>query len=381
LDCICLFEFGAKPLMELDDIKSFLPCQDEVWENQENSFGGMNATKLTLLDAMELMYMEKKLPPHLSEFSTALLVNAIYRHTHTILRRERNPLSFWTPSAIPQQVVSSDRSDDYGWFPANPTTHKWRNSACDSLDILHWPANSKVAQLSGTEHHIILHLHLARLIILTPTECIRTLATSLVMAYRASINLGTSKAANFTNHEILQWTIRDQCKARLSIVHCGALYWHVRRYSRNSILEPYAIYIATLVLWAFCTSMQLPEVLDNISQDTETDPEPQFLHLDRPVDDELVQTFVRAGHKMSAHMSRIGNILTASAPAKILREGISLLEGGSRVVKPGEANSTSEHGRIAGHTDNHTWGIEESYVVLLRDLLLATTDSVECSEP
>jgi hypothetical protein len=368
--------------MELNDIKCSLPSQDDVWENQEREFTDRSkATALTLVDAMELMYMEKKLPPHLSEFSTALLINAIYRHTHTILRRGRDPLNSWSPSAIPQQVVSDESSDDHDWFPMNPTTLKWRNSACDSLDILHWPANSKVAQLSGTEHHIILHLHLARLIILTPTECIRTLATSLVMTYRASRNLGTSQPSRLTNHQILQWTIRDQCKARLSIVHCGALYWHVRRYSRNSILEPYAIYIATLVLWAFCTSMQLPEVFDTISQDTMTDPEPQFLHLDRPLDDELVQTFVRAGHKMSAHMSRIGNILTPSAPAKILQEGISLLEGGSRVAVPGEVNSASKHSRSAGHTGNHTWGIEESYVVLLRDLLLSTSDSVERSEP
>lgn len=359
--------------MELCDIKSFLPSTDDVWENPELvPSANMNVTRMTLVDAMQLMYMEKKFPPHLDEFSTTLLVNAIYRHTHTVLRGERNPLTSWTPSAIPQRVIVNGSSDDRGWFLTNPTTLKWRNSACDCLDILHWQANSKVAQLLGSEHPIILHLHLARIIILTPAECIRTLATTLVMTYRNSRNLGNNKTSSFINHQILQWVIRDRCKARLSIIHCGALYWHIRRYSRNSILEPYAIYMATLVLWAFCISMQLPEVIDAIPQDTETDPEPQFLHLDRPLDDELVQTFVRVGHKMSAHMSRIGNILSSGAPTKILKEGISLLEGGSRLTPSGEANSTFTHGSCADHTGNYTWGIEESYAVLLRDLVLAT---------
>lgn len=57
------------------------------------------------------------------------------------------------------------------------TLSKWRNSACDCLDLLHWSANSKAALLSGLESHTILHLHLSRLILLTPTAHIQTFAS------------------------------------------------------------------------------------------------------------------------------------------------------------------------------------------------------------
>jgi hypothetical protein len=360
--------------MDLDDIKCLLPSQDDLWDSPELELSVKTSTpSLTLLDALELMYMEKKLPPHLGEFSTAILVNAIYRHTHNVLRGERYPLNSWAPSAVAQRVVNDESLEDHrGWFPTSSTTLKWRNSACDCLDILHWPANSKVARLSGSEHHIILHLHLARLIILTPTECIRTLSATMVTTYRTSTNTGTSNASAAARHQILQWAIRDRCKARLSIIHCGALYWHIRRYSRNSIIEPYAIYMATLVLWAFCGSMQLPDVVEAISQDSGTDPEPHFLHLDRPIDDELVQTFVRVGHKMSAYMSRVGNILEPGAPAKILEEGIFLLVDRSRATTSNGSNA--DFTRRSNNGD-YTWGIEESYVALLRDLLLATSEA------
>jgi hypothetical protein len=145
--------------MDLDDIKCLLPSQDELWDSPElEPSVKISTPSLTLLDALELMYMEKKLPPHLGEFSTAILVNAIYRHTHNVLRGERYPLNSWAPSAVAQRVVNDESLEDHrGWFPTSSTTLKWRNSACDCLDILHWPANSKVARLSGSEHHIILH--------------------------------------------------------------------------------------------------------------------------------------------------------------------------------------------------------------------------------
>lgn len=232
-------------------------------------------------------------------------------------------------------------------------------------DVLHWPANSKVAQLSGSEHHTILHLHLARLIILTPTTQIQVLATGANGSSSSSLQDSSKYAA--ARQTVLQWVLRDRYKARLSIVHCGALFWHVRRYSCDSVLEPYAIYMATLVLWAFCVSVELSEGVEASAREAEEEPEPSFLHLDRPLDDELVQTYVRLGHKMSAFISGVGNIQSRGAPPKIIREGISLLSRDAH-SKP------EEHGvLLSRETPCYTWGIEKSFVESLRALLHLTT--------
>lgn len=117
--------------MDLDDIKCFLPSQDDFWDGTEHQTSiKINATGLTLLGALELMYMEKKLPPNIGEFGTSILVNSIYRHTRNVLRRESYPLSSWTPSAVAQRVANDEMGEDHrGWFPTNSTTLKWRNSA------------------------------------------------------------------------------------------------------------------------------------------------------------------------------------------------------------------------------------------------------------
>jgi hypothetical protein len=361
--------------MRLDDIKSLLPSHDELWEDPESALESkMSFSCVTLLHAMELVYMEKLLPPHLGEFSSALLVNAIYRNTQNIVSKDHSQLNSWTPSAEAQRRTGDNsRSFQPSWLPTDPTTIKWRNSACDCLDVLHWPANSKVARLSGSEHHTILHLHLARLIILTPTEHIQALASTTVSEHRNPISSETMLRQCSAYHQILDWVVRDRCKARLSIIHCGALYWHIRRHSRDSILEPYGTFIATLVLWAFCMAMQLPEVVNAVSHDCDREPEPRFLHLDRPLDDELVQTFVCMGHKMSAHISHVGNILDQGAPLKVLQEGISLLTRGSIVTLSSEGPTPPLHAVGTLPSLNLTWDIEESYVETLRNLLSATS--------
>lgn len=61
-------------------------------------------------------------------------------------------------------------------------------------------------------------------------------------------------------------------------------------------------------------SIELSEGVEASAQEREEEPEPSFLHLDRPLDDELVQIFVRLGHKMSAYMSKVGNMRGRGAP-------------------------------------------------------------------
>jgi hypothetical protein len=120
--------------------------------------------------------------------------------------------------------------------------------------------------------------------------------------------------------------------------------------------------------------MQLPEVIDAVAQDGDDDPEPRFLHLDRPIDDELVQTFVRAGHKMTAYMSQIGNVLDKGAPIKILREGASLLAKTVRIIDPRDPGAGSQRASAVHGETNYMWGIEHSYSAFLQDLVLASTD-------
>jgi len=357
-----------------------------------------------------VLYMEKRLPPNLSEFSTLLLIQAVYRKSREAINQNATQLSSWTPSAKVQPWTRSIAAEE-SWPPSTPVLSNWRNSASDCLDVLHWCANGKAAHAAGWEHPTILHLHLARLILLTPVRHIQTLADAPSAATWAGG--GDSNECARARSHVLQWAIRDQFKARLSLVHAGALFWHVRRFSVNSFPEPFAIYIATLVVWAYSVTAQfvssqdeasrVPRVLDvaarssvdgdplqdvsrdaaqevpgaSLPEDTEPCPEPSFVNLDRPLDDELVQTYVRLGYKMTASLLRVGNICDADAPVKILFEGIRLLVGESGVAgqaTQGSADVAHEKEPACGSDEEapETWGIERSYVKSLRSLAEAT---------
>jgi hypothetical protein len=358
LDSIFVYALQEKPLMRLEDANTILPSHEESFENVDVMRTGKRLPcNLTMSAALEMMYFEKKLPTDLGELSHVILINAIYRHTKDVLEREQTRLNTWTPTALKQQRPDA-RHCQNTYFPNTTIASQWRNSACDCLDLLHWLANGKVARSAGFEHHTVLHLHLARIIVLTPIKLIQSYATQTANA-RHSSELREDQAPNTIRFQLLHWVIRDQCKTRLSIIHCSALYWHVRRYSCDSILEPYAIYIATLVLWAYSSCLNLPEVVGATNTSSEQDVDPSFLHLDRPIDDELVQAFVREGNKMAAYISKVGDIRNRSAPAKILKEGTALLAGSSQLLS-GELEQVDE---IC-----YTWGIERSYVKFLRQL-------------
>ncbi|OAG05946.1 uncharacterized protein CC84DRAFT_1119501, partial [Paraphaeosphaeria sporulosa] len=358
LDSIFVYTLQEKPLMRLEDAKTILPSHEESYEDVDILRTGKRLPcNMTMPAALETIYIEKTLPTDLGEFSHVLLINAIYRHTKEILEREQNRLNTWTPTAL-KQHNPDNRPSQMSYPPTTPTAAQWRNSACDCLDVLHWVANSKVARSAGFEHHTILHLHLARITILTPIKSIQSYATHTKSLHDPP-ETRDNQALYTARFELLHWVIRDQCKARLSIIHCSALYWHVRRYSCDSISEPYAIYIATLVLWAYSSCLNLPEVVATTIASSGQDVEPSFLHLDRPIDDELVQAFVREGNKMAAYISKIGDIRNHSAPAKILKEGIALLAGSSQ---------PSPEGMEQSDEICYTWGIERSYVGFLRQL-------------
>lgn len=65
---------------------------------------------------------------------------------------------------------------------------------------------------------------------------------------------------------------------------------------------------------------------DNVATD-QSDAEPSLIYLDRPLDDELVQMYIRVGNKVSAKLKRVGDISGDGAPVKILKQGFHLLTG------------------------------------------------------
>lgn len=181
---------------------------------------------------------------------------------------------------------------------------------------------------------------------------------------------------------MLRWAIDDQYKARLAVIHSGALFWHVRRHSTDSFLEPFGVFLATLVLWAYSTSVQFanrqtqpgaqatagntgappsasPLSPEPMAADTEEDSEPPFFHIDRPCDDETVQSYVRLGQRMTGHLSRVGDICREGAPKKILGQGREILERRRKGGTGGEG----------GDGGGFVWGIAGSYFETLGRLI------------
>jgi hypothetical protein len=356
----------------------------------------------SLCSAVEALYMEKKILPHVGELGRILIIHALYQRTWDVSNYHRSILSTWNPTAKIESVASvASRTET--WLPSVPMVSRWRNIACDALDILHWSANSSIAQAAGLEHPTIIHLHLARLILLTPVIQIQELAACITQSSpekprSASIN---RKKETEARNEILRWVVQDQYKARLAIIHAGTIFWNARRYSYDSPIEPFAVYLASLVVWAYGSSSRMVAQRKEIGQQmlppigggtsdqenansnpsftiasviqrnehrgssvgpdtrqrsSSPEPEPSFLHLDRPCDDELVQLFVRVGHKMTGYMIRVGDICASSAAPKVLREGSRILQGEER--ESGES----------GDGSLPTWGLAETFKERLESL-------------
>ncbi|KAH6855849.1 hypothetical protein B0I37DRAFT_64372 [Chaetomium sp. MPI-CAGE-AT-0009] len=405
LDFMAAYQYSAPPLMQLVDAKGHLPCPDHAWEAPSlDRIQSDGKCSVYLLDAVEMLYIEKRLPPYLTEFGAILLIHGILRRTREAITQTQTQLCSWIPTANVQQRAGQRSRNAESWPPATPLLSRWRNSACDCLDILHWRANAKAAGSAGWEHPTILHLHVSRLVLLTPTGPLHTLA---VLAGDATCTSNPQYVE--ARAVVLRWAIHDCFKARLSVVHAGAVFWHVRRYSSGMFLEPFAVYMSTLVLWAYSISAQSAKHRDqrhnqrsaentstasisgNIAYGTggpspivEVTPasaaeedetvEPSFIHLDRPCDDEVVQTYIRKGTQISADMARVGNITDDGAAAKILQEGLRLLSAGTKLpptVAPAEqVASRSREGSNATITPGQ-WGAEQSFAGVLESLIRA----------
>ncbi|KUL89489.1 hypothetical protein ZTR_04382 [Talaromyces verruculosus] len=317
LDSVVLYEFNHLPLLQIGDVKIPLPCREEVWHC---GTADMITNEKYRTDALEILYLEKKMPPNLGDLATNMLILGICRRTREATIQSQTKLTTWSPTAK-QQHHSHRGTQVESWPPALPSVSKWRNSACDCLDILHWEANATVAHTRGWENPTIFHLHLARLLILVPIHHIQRLATPSKSDYAG---YKTSK------HHVVRWANFDQFKARLSLVHAGAL---------------------------FCTKMPQNDEDEGDSQST-------VIQLDRPCDDEIIQMYIRFGPRLSARMTGVGRICEASSPRRILKQGLRLLDG----LEERESSSLPEN--LEGpKTVNPNWGISRSFSEILRLLV------------
>ncbi|KAL2821597.1 fungal-specific transcription factor domain-containing protein [Aspergillus granulosus] len=327
VDCTAAYQFDTKPHFTLDDGQAQLPCNDKIW--QAGSFriwkGLREETseqeKMSLYDAVLTLYIEKRLVPDIGEFSHVLLIHALYHRMWEVGDYFRRPLSFWNPTAKKQSRKLAIPSGSV-WLPGIPSYSKWRNSACDCLDILHWTANGKIAKANGHEHPTILHLHTARIILLAPFREIRLLVQLLATK---QVNWGDRQQV-IEWHYVLRWIKHDQYKARLAVIHAGSVLYHVRKYSTNAFHEPVATYLAILTLWAYglCYKQAFPDIAARLNSSGDPS-EASVITLDQPCSDELVQSFVREGQMMRGFLTNAGDICAPQGAEQILRVGCETL--------------------------------------------------------
>ncbi|RAL13974.1 putative C2H2 transcription factor [Aspergillus homomorphus CBS 101889] len=318
MDCTVAYHFDKQPSFSLEDGQAVLPSHERLWQAESaHVWQGLfernpGQPELSLYDAVLIMYIEKRLVSDIGELSHILLIHALYQRMWEVGDYFRRPLSFWNPTAKKQSRHTAIPSGSV-WLPGIPSYSKWRNSACDSLDILHWAANSAVATAADLRNPTILHLHSARIVLLAPFREIRSLAHSLV----TDRVRWSDRHQSLEWHYILRWVKHDQFKARLAIIHAGATLLHARGNTSHAFHEPVAVFLATLVLWAYgACYAQLP---DRVRPDPGK--ESTVIHLDQPCDDELVQIFVREGQAIQGVLTGVGDICAPQGPAGVLRAG------------------------------------------------------------
>ncbi|KAH6633700.1 hypothetical protein C7974DRAFT_471779 [Boeremia exigua] len=345
LDCMGVYHFGQQILMSPDMMSVALP-NDRLWRSKSASEllvpRSLRETP-SLSSAIASLFREKRVMTELGQFGRVILLHGVYREIFLLKDCLARPLG-----SLQQPTTAGD--DETPTSPSIPDSNgrcllnSWRNAALDCIDVLHWAANGTIALQAGAEHPTVLHLHLSRTILLAPIDRFQTLASSVAsLTQRAPSLPSRRQTAAAAEHDILEWAQRDQCKARLAVLHAGCLFWHIRRYSTRAFYEPHAVFLATLTLWAYSSyaarsphrarDERVPAArsrsrpFNDTDDADEADDPPSFIHLDRPNDDEMVQIFVRSGTAaaMRANVAGVGDIYSTKGPARILREGMKIL--------------------------------------------------------
>ncbi|KAF4429944.1 transcription factor ZMS1 [Fusarium acutatum] len=392
----CYFALASEhhPCLFPDEPQLRLPCREELWAAKSPQ--AWSRARLAGRDAYPITFSaEEASRPTVPEVTLEL-----WRH----LKAQHSPNSFativiihmlvhrrWTANGyladairdIPQTNQTNIHVPERKYLGSVPEYIKWRNQCCDCLDVLHWEALSLSAKAEGLEDPVLLHLHLARLSLLTPVQDLfvfadqSTLSGITHMTPSSLYRHGTSSLE--PKQTIKIWATQDRYKARLAVIHAGAVLWHVRRYSSDSIVEPFALFLASLVLWAYGQTSSIRKLYESscaIAQSPLSDNEdsvspattangssgshamrdymstrrrmPSAMQLDRPMDDELVQYFIRFGEDLRLPLEEVDDLCATEGPLQILQEVSSLL---MEQHKP--------------------WGISETYARFLQDLKMS----------
>lgn len=353
VDAMLTTHLQQRPVIRSTDLKTLtLPCNDKLW--QCDTFEAWHALcksqdpPTALEEILQRLYYSKSFSVKHSEFVRIITIHGLYHRLWDVEQTYSNALSFWEPSSA-KYAEDAAFPKAPPWLPSVAAFQAWQNASCDALDVLHWQANSTIGQMRGLEHPTVLHLHFARIVLLCPCREITSIAQHL-----------TSPAGDKFKHDdmsratdlVRRWAVHHQYKARLAAIHAGVSLWHVRRHGIDAFYEPPTLGLAILVLWAFsifadrkktirasrsvpqeATNAGPPSVVVNTFGGDHPSDEPnsdsagdsQFILLDRPTDDELVQQFIRDGASMSPFMSGVGKVFAVSAPPRILAKGVELL--------------------------------------------------------
>lgn len=365
----------------MQHLKFILPCAEKLWEADSSLewyracnphtreppdpgfFKSEEDGRLLFTTAIAQLYDRLELVDNISQFASIGCIYAFLQHHWDMIQHVETlfhePISRNTDE-------TGYKSALLPYVAADLQFTRWRNKACDCLDVLHWDALGNSAKAAGLEGPIFLHLHLSRLFLLTPVKELLVIAEERIpdrfyvqmphnVAWRR-VNLRLSRKV------IKTWAHRDRYKARLAVIHAGASFWHVRRYATDSFVQPFVIYLAAIVIHFFAhlsidrrttpetngtASSKTPILYEGNADNTNPAPTqsdtpdsirsrprplrasrmPTHCYIDRPIDDELVQYFVRNGEtKITPCVEAIDNLCSAAGARQILREAAALLE-------------------------------------------------------
>lgn len=336
VDCMLAYHFDSQPTLRLRDMRYPLPCAERLWSAktaQEWKTLQANCTSQpTLGEAMQELCVEKRFPQELGEFARIIIIHGLYQRTWEVQRYFENPLSSWGPSVSLQA--------DSGLLPELPVylhvppiaeVMSWQSAACNAVALMHWQATAKVGRQNGHEHATVLHLHLARILLLTPYVHIILLARAM-----SSGEGELDKDVTAESKLILRrWVGHHQKLARTATIHAGLIYWHVRRFSVSGFYEAHSVALAALVLWAFGTfssgkplsisDESNPSLTGHEEAEQSDDAMCEIILIDRPTDEELVQQFIEHGHSMRIHMTGVEDLYGPRGPESVLVQGCKLL--------------------------------------------------------
>ncbi|KAF5720056.1 transcription factor ZMS1 [Fusarium mundagurra] len=389
----CYFALASEhhPCLFPDQPQLRLPCREELWAAKSPqawstatlarrgagpiTFSAEEASRPTVPEVTLELWRHLKSQHSSNSFATIVVIHMLVHRRWTANEYLAHALR-----DIPHANQPNSHASERRYLGSVPDYIKWRNQCCDCFDVLHWEALSLSAKAEGLEDPVLLHLHLARLSLLAPVQDLLTFADQSTLSgitHMTPSNLYRRGASTLDPRQTIKiWATQDRYKARLAVIHAGAVLWHVRRYSSDSIVEPFALFLASLVLWAYgqtssirklyesaCTIGQTPlsDNEDSMSPSTTTQGSlgshaihdnmstrqrmPSAMQLDRPMDDELVQYFIRFGEDLRLPLEGVDDLCAAEGPLQILQEVSSLL---MEQHKP--------------------WGISETYAKFLQDL-------------